>query len=746
MKCSKIRVAITGAGVVSPIGIGMEEFAAALFEGKQVLSELDEMPVPRGKNQAGRVKESSFNGPNRGFLMAKKAIREGLESSGMALEDGEEVGLILSTINGDSGTLENMYSEFTQAEKGNKELLDAICLYPNGSLLNALGKTFGLNGPRMVVSNACASGNISLGLALDMIREGKCKKVIVAGLEVLKPSMVWGAERAGFIGTHLRPFDKERNGSILGEGAGVLILEAEDIINAREPLGWLDGFGCACDRGAAAITLLEDGSGLYRSMKQALDDSNRVSQELEYVNAHAPGTPLIDRVECDAIAQLCVDNEKEVFVNSTKSMTAHLSGASAIVEAIAILIQMNKGYLHANVNLKNLDTSLALNPLGSERLDKKVDMGISNACGGGGLNTSVLISAPKTDKIPSDRDKTTLNRELFITGIGSISTLGADCSRLDSSHDSDQKREYLDWFDIHQWYEKDTNYSYYNRAAQLAAAAAAISWENTFVDCENKDYDDDKIAVIAGTFLGGGPEASQVLCERLVTNPKSILPSMSLDHGLHLGSALVSRQYGLTGWTCTLTGTITSGIQAIITACNTIKSNRADAAMALSYDALDRPLRHALSFLNGHAGTFPIGEGSAALFIEDGTRAMSRNNTRLTAIGDTISLSGSFKNSDTICQLAERLNRQLTHRDWEVLYIAAAGNKQIDMLADQLISLVGNEAKIKRLQPVLNHCLSADAMFAVIASIYRGEHAMVLSADLSGSVAAITLKTQSKTN
>jgi 3-oxoacyl-[acyl-carrier-protein] synthase II len=606
---SSLRLAITGIGVVTPVGVGIRPFLESLQVGRQGLSKITGVPVPRGKNLAGMINATEFNGYDRSYRMAAAAATEALESAHVEFGNGEQIALIVSTIAGDSKSAEDLYPRFMKAMTPDSDMVRALRLYPNGSLLKSLGDKFGIWGPRLVVTNACASGNIALGIALDLIRQGLCRAVLVVGVESIKLSMIWGAERAGFIGHALRPFHRLRDGSILGEGAGAIVIENVDEVSKRPLLGWLEGFGCVCDRGAAPITLLEDGSGLRRSMSLALADAGRHPEELDYVNAHAPGTKLIDLIECKAVAELCGDHTPRVAINATKSLTAHLSGASAIVEVIATLLQMQEGFLHPNVGLDDPDPALAVSPVGPQRVSRSVTCALSNACGGGGLNTSVLITRP--DHMPSLRTQTAQQRgqPFVVTGLGRISLgsfekgelLGADRVVAD-----DLGR--LTWFDIYRWYPKDTNYSYLNRAAQLGAAAAAIAIAEAGLDKPNRPYADDRIAVIAGTFLGGGPEASEVLCHGLLTDPDAIRPSMSLDHGLHLGAALVCRYFGFTGPTYTLTGTCVAGLQAVAIAQELLLSNRADVVVVVAYDALDSVTEKAWTLLPNCPETTRVGE------------------------------------------------------------------------------------------------------------------------------------------
>lgn len=742
------RVAITGAGVVTPIGIGLDAFVEAMRKGTQGISQLAGVPIPRGKAAAGLIHAPEFDTLNRAYRMASVAIVESLKRADFDRGTGEDVGLIVSTIGGDSRAAEDLYAHWIAAtDPVDDKLRQALRLYPNGELLNVLGNTFGFWGPRLVITNACASGNIASGLALDLLRLGRCRAVVVVGVEILKLSMVWGAERAGFIGRALRPFHRYRDGSVLGEGAAALVVERSEQIGKRSILGWLEGFGCVCDRGAAAITLQADGSGLRRSMKLALEDSGRCPSDLEYVNAHAPGTPAIDFIECKAIADLCGNHAASVSINSTKSLTTHLSGASGVVEVIATLLQMRDGFLHPTAGLDEPDSALAIVPVGQEYLERRVTRSLSNACGGGGLNTSVMLTAPDEPEAYKKVRLRQTNSPIVVTGVGCISTLGAGTTApltklsLQIPHCSNR----LDWFNINEWYPRETNYSYMNRAAQLAAAAAAIAIADASLNKVNQPYNYDRIAVIAGTYLGGGPEASEVMCRGLLQNPHAIKPSMSLDHGLHLGATLVCRNFGFTGLTYTITGTSSSGLQAIAVAQDLLVTGRSDAVVVLGYDALDHSLHKALSLLSDCPKKHEIGEGAGAIVLERFDAAVVRQAPNYLFLNKTVMLSGSLKSRASLRRIAERLASQLVLADWEVVYLAASSDPRLMLLAKHLISISDKSAFIKQLQPWTNHCLAADSMIALTSAAANQECAVILSAETSGTIAASVVRPVEKT-
>lgn len=732
-----MRAAITGVGVVTSIGVGVEEFVNSLRSGRQNLSEFVGVPVPRGKASVGLVNEPAFDFPDRALRMAKLALGEALAQSGLKWGDESEVALILSTVTADGRSLEEMYPEFIQDGEPDGRIRQALKLFSNGTLLNSLGEHFGLYGPRMVVSNACASGNIALGIALDMLRLGRCRAAVVPGVELAKLSTVWGAERSGFVGRKLRPFHSKRDGSVLGEGAGAIIVEHPDDVAPERVLGWIEGFGCGVDIGAAAITLLDDGSGLRRGMSLALADANREPADVEYVNAHAPGTPLIDRIECQAVANLFGDHARTISVNSTKSLTTHMGAASGVVEVITTLLEMRHGFLHPHAELDEADPALAVEVIGENAIERKVTRALSNACGGGGLSTSVVVTAPHEPPARQTWAKQTAEGDVLVTGVGSVSSLGAgDASLFDPLRHPDPTGGALsDWFDVNRWYPKEMNYSYMSRAAQLGAAAGAIAIAAAdFGD----SYASNRVAVVSGTLLGGAPQASAVICQELMRNPNVITPNMALDHGVHLGPALVRRHFGYNGVTYTLTGSCVAGLQALLVAQDILRRERADVAVVLGHDALDEPLRHAAGWLGDCMPAGELGEGAGAVVLERSGQARGLDNGRpQSRLGVSVMMSGSLREDASRGRVVRKLADGVGGAGWDVIYLAGPAGSELTNTARELLAETGRAASIKRLQPLTRYCMAADALFAVGAATALQERALIIAGEASGSVAAL---------
>lgn len=597
MRRRQTRVAVTGMGVVTPAAVGVAAFTEALRSGTRRLSRINGVPVPRGKDLVGRVEGAAFAGVDKARRMAVAAAREAV---GRTVLD-PRTAVLVGTIAGFGEEAECRYPEIVAATPA-PGLARSLRSYPNGAVLDALAALFGLRGPALVATNACASGNVALGIALDWIRRGRCDQALVVGLDVAKLSTIWGAERSGFIGYGLRPFDVDRDGAVLGDGAAALLLSADHRLDGIPPLAWIDGFGCVCDVGAGAITLNDDGSGLRRAMAGALADGGLAPEAVGYVSAHAPGTKGIDLVETIAVADLF--GSRPPAVNATKSITTHLSGASAIVEVIATVLQMSGGFVHGNIGLSTPDPALRCPVEGPAVRPLRFDAALSNACGGGGANTTVLVRSGET---PPPAPPAPRAADIVVTGVAALAPEpgGPRCT-----------------FDVVHHYPVDRQYHYYSRAAQLAAVAAARALSGGAGPLSD-GIAEDRVAVVAGTCLGGAPQAAEAIAVGLATNPNALRPSHALDHGVHLGATLVCRHYGFTGPTITLAGSAAAGVQAMVVAADLLRLCRADMAIVLAYDAWDDILAKAAALLPG-CRIEAEGEGAVAFVLERRDGALRR--------------------------------------------------------------------------------------------------------------------------
>ncbi len=701
-----MRCAITGYGIVSSLGTGVESFRHALRSGRRNLSWLEGMPVPHGK---GRFALSDFPAScDRSARMSLKAIQEALDASGCEIGEGYDAGLVIGSVWAETQAAESNYSKLKQGEI-NSGVLHALRRYPAGSLADGIGETLNIRGPRLVFNNACASSNIALGQGLDLIRRGICRLVIVVGVDRFSLPGLWGAERSGFVGRDVQPFDCNRRGTVLGEGAAVLVVEAENEDSRERAKAWLEGYACVCEPGAAAITLGEDGIGLQMSMRRALTDAGREVEEIEYVNAHSPGVPGIDLVETRAIAALWKKQPQPPAVNATKSHTGHMSGASAIAEAIATIVQIEEGFLHGNLGLQNRDPKIPVSVLGPEITQKQVQRAISNACGGGGLSTSVVISSPETEPAvvaPPAKSRTVL------TGSGV----------LQASARAQGETE-LNWFDVHRWIEQETNIASMNRSSWIGGSVGVMAIQNAGLKAGTAELPFEEVAVIGGVWLGGWTVASSALCEGLQYDPVQIFPSTALNNfGAHIASMMICRKFGFTGPTHTVCGSLSSGLQAVAVAHGLLERGRSKAAVVMGYDSDDIWLRRAAKWMPDCQLLHGFVEGGASLILEQEETARNRGAKVLATVHAVAQMASPLRDTEEIAQAVERLLAQLPPGSLDRIVLCGPADRGMNSLAQALQRETGAQIEL----PGPTHSLAADGVLA-IARHLDGESTLILA-------------------
>ena len=708
-----MRVAVTGYGIVSALGRGIESFRAALKQGTQKLTPLQGMPVPRGKN---RFALSDFpDSVDRSACMALEAIQEAITISNCDLGDGTDVGLIVGTVWAETQSAEKCYPRFAEAGDAPPETLEAIRRYPAGSIANSIAAALNLRGPRLTFSNACASGNIALGQGLDLIRSKMCRMVLVAGVDRFSLAGLWGAERSGFVGRRLQPFDRDRKGTVLGEGAAALVLEADENGARPRTRAWLEGYACVCEPGAAAITLLEDGLGLQMSMNRALADAGRTTGEIQYVNAHSPGTPMIDSIECRAIASVWKSEPKTPAVNATKSLTGHMSGASAVVEAIAAILQMEGEFLHGNIGFRNADPRITVPVMGPESQPAKIDRAISNACGGGGLNTTVVLTAPHVEPSPNGHARKT--PRIVVSGFGSLKAPWRA-----------QGEEELEWFDVHHWIEPETNIATLNRCAHVGGAAGVMAVQQAALNTKTQGLKPEDVAVLGGVWLGGWLGMSTALAEGLRHDPVEIFPSTVLNQGCHLGSVIICRKFGFTGPTYTVCGNVAAGLQAVVVANDLLKAGRSKAAVVLGYDTDDPWLRRATRWMNNCNLLSDFVEGGAALVLETEETALARGAAPLAVIEGGTCISGPLKSAQDIEQACNSLIQRLHGKAFDRVILSAPADAGMRRLAQAILETAS--ATMEEPEPV--HSLAAESLISAGCALGQGT-TLVLAGESGGS-------------
>lgn len=407
----KRRVVLTGMGVISPIGTGLKDFKQGLFAGRCGIKRISRFDPSSFRSQIGgevnnlKVEEHLPSKDIRrmdrftqlGMIAAEKAIREaGIDTD---RENPERIGVLVGS---GVGGLETIEREKTNLlNRGPHRVSPFLVPMLITDIASAqIAIKYGFMGPNLSISTACATGNHAIGEAFKIIQRGEAEVMITGGTEAaITPlglagfcSMKALSKRNGEPHKASRPFDRERDGFIIGEGAGVLILEELERAKKRGAKIWAEvvGFGMSCD--AYHITQpVEDGRGIRVAMEKSLEDAGVTPRQIDYINAHGTSTPLNDKVETKAIKDLFARKAYDIPVSSTKSMTGHLLGATGGVELIACVLAIQDQRVPPTINYEFPDPDCDLDYVPNESRKAKVNTAMSNSMGFGGHNAVLII-------------------------------------------------------------------------------------------------------------------------------------------------------------------------------------------------------------------------------------------------------------------------------------------------------------------------------------------------------------------
>ena len=406
----KRRVEVTGMGAITPVGNDVETFWNSLknrtvgigpittihtadFKAKLAAQVKDFDPKQYMDNKAARRME-------RFSQFAVAAAREALEDAGidMTKEDPFRVGVSVGSGIGGLAAIERETKKMI--EKGPNRINPLLVpLMISNMAAGNIGIQFGLKGKNINVVTACATGTHSIGEAFRSIQYGEADVMVAGGSEAsITPIGIAGFAALTALSTSedpMRasiPFDKERNGFVMGEGAGIVVLESLEHAQARgaKIYAELGGYGATCD--AYHITSpAEDGSGAAKAMEVAVADAGLTMEDVDYVNAHGTGTHHNDLFETRAIKLAFGDHARKLKINSTKSMVGHLLGAAGGVEFIDCVKSIQEGFVHVTAGLKVDDEECDLDYTKGQGVAMDVNCAISNSLGFGGHNATLLV-------------------------------------------------------------------------------------------------------------------------------------------------------------------------------------------------------------------------------------------------------------------------------------------------------------------------------------------------------------------
>ena len=407
------RVVVTGAGVLSPVGNNVEDSWKSLVAGVSGAGPITRFDVTNFETKfACEVKDFSFEGVldrkeakrmDRFVQFAVVAAHEAVRNAGLDLEslDRERIGVVIGSGIGGMETFENQHTALMEKGPGRVSPF-FIPMMISDMAAGQVSIQFGLKGPNFGTVSACVSGAHALGEALRLLRAGDADVIIAGGAEAtITPMAVAGFNSARALSLRnddpqraSRPFDKDRDGFVIGEGAGLLVLETEEHARRRgaNVICELAGYGASGDAYHMTAPCV-DGNGAARAMKRALQDAGMALDEVTYINAHGTATPAGDPIEVTAVKTVFGEGAKRLMMGSTKSMTGHLLGAAGGLEAVVTALVIARGVVPPTINLDTPDEACDLDFIPNQARTVKVKAALSNSFGFGGHNVSLALRA-----------------------------------------------------------------------------------------------------------------------------------------------------------------------------------------------------------------------------------------------------------------------------------------------------------------------------------------------------------------
>ena len=404
------RVVVTGLGIVSPLGNDLDSTWSNIISGKSGAGRITKFDPAgfsttfaaelKGYNEASGLSPKEIRRIDPFIQYALTASDQAIKDSNLSLDDIEKtrIGVSIGSGIGGLGNIED--NALILRDKGPRKISP---FFVPGAIINmASGNVaikYNLQGPNISIVSACSSAGHSIGYSARTISYGDADIMITGGAEAgITPLGLAGFNAAKALSTNNEnpeqascPWDKKRDGFLLGEGAGILILEELESAKSRKAkiYGEVVGFGQSDD--AYHITApAEDGRGAYNAMINALNDFKEDHDKIDYINAHGTSTPLGDVIEAKAIAEI-FKGRKNLSVSSTKSMTGHLLGAAGAIEAIFCLLAMRDSVIPPTINLNDPDNEFDLDLTPNKSKTKEVNFAMSNSFGFGGTNVSLIF-------------------------------------------------------------------------------------------------------------------------------------------------------------------------------------------------------------------------------------------------------------------------------------------------------------------------------------------------------------------
>ncbi len=396
------RVVVTGLGLVTAIGSNLKESWEAMLNAQDGTAEITSFDTSKYRvHRACELKSLNSNGNNKQkekynvydclYAAAKDAFQDSGISDCQHLQP-DRVGISIGTLAGELSAFEQTLRKHPN-NKADGFSMDVVCSYPPMTLSTQLAEDFNVEGPNVILINACSSGNHALCWAFDMLQDGSVDAMVVGGSDVVPQTEFTHFHNLKALAPEkCQPFDKNRQGLVVGAGAGVLILETFEHAKKRDAKIYAEvmGYGLSSD-GFHMTAPHPKGVGAIKAMEKALTHSKLSYKDIDYISAHGTGTSLNDKMETLALKAVFKERAKETPCSSVKSMIGHTMGAASAIESVVCCQTISSGELPPTINYETKDPECDLDCIPNEARKKPVKFALNNSFAFGGNNASTVF-------------------------------------------------------------------------------------------------------------------------------------------------------------------------------------------------------------------------------------------------------------------------------------------------------------------------------------------------------------------
>ncbi len=398
------RIVITGIGAITPVGSGTDAFWVAVLAGESGVGDVTCFDTSLHKVHKGcEVKDFDYhdytdNGAvgkvGRGSQLAVAATKIALDDSQLDLDkvDPARIGVSIGTTGGEIQILEKI-DLLRHKDEEDKIDSEQFLLHPCNNIPANIARVFGFKGPNTIIPTACAAGNYAIGYACDLIKMGRVDFMFAGGSDPFSKVAFTGFSRLAAIAPDVcRPFDKNRKGMMIGEGAAMLLLESLDSARSRgvDIYAEIIGYGLSCDGYHITIPHPE-GNGVISCINRALQDARVNPEDIQYISAHGTGTVANDKAETISIKKVFGEHAGKLMVSSIKSMLGHTMGAASAIETIACALTVKQDKVPPTTNYETQDPECDLDYVPNVSRDHRVDIALNTAYAFGGNNSCLVV-------------------------------------------------------------------------------------------------------------------------------------------------------------------------------------------------------------------------------------------------------------------------------------------------------------------------------------------------------------------